>query len=301
MTAKNISFCLVGLGEILWDELPTGRRLGGAPANFAYHARCLGGQAAVASCVGDDESGRQILKKLNALNLSCDHIAVDSQHPTSTVSVKLDENGKPSYIIRENVAWDFIPPSSQLMELAAKTNAVCFGSLAQRSDVSRDSIRAFLKATTPDCLRIFDVNLRRPFYSPEVIETSLGLANVLKLSDEELPVVADMLNIKADEPTVLTELAECYYLRLIALSRADKGSLLFSKGQTSSHNGCSIVVADTVGAGDAFTAALAMGMLSGCTLDNINDHANRVASFVCSQTGATPELPDELRQFEKNN
>ena len=301
MTAENTSFCLVGLGEILWDELPCGRRLGGAPANFAYHARCLGGQGTVVSCIGDDEPGRQILKKLDALALNCGHIAVDSQHPTGTVSVKLDKNGKPSYIIRENVAWDFIPPLPQLMELAAKTNAVCFGSLAQRSDVSRDSIRAFLKATSPDCLRIFDVNLRRPFYSQEVIETSLQLANVLKLSDEELPVVADMLNIKGDEPAVFGELTERYDLRLIALSRADKGSLLFSEGQTSSHNGCSVVVADTVGAGDAFTAALAMGMLTDCTLENINDHANRVASFVCSQTGATPELPDELRRFEKNN
>lgn len=295
MATNNDSFPLVGLGEILWDMLPCGKRLGGAPANFAYHAHCLGGVGIVASCIGDDEQGRQILEKLDGLDLNRNHIAVDKQHPTGAASVEVDEAGKPSYIIRENVAWDFIPVSPQLMELAKKAGAVCFGSLAQRSEVSRGTIQAFIKATRPSCLRIFDINLRQSFYSPEIIEASLQLANVLKLNDEELPIVADMLATAGDEAAVLSKLAKRYNLRLIALSRGDKGSLFLSKGQTSSHNGCPVVVADTVGAGDAFTAALAMGMLRNHTLDRINDHANCVASFVCSQAGATPELPDELR------
>ena len=291
MTRNEDAFLLIGLGEILWDLMPSGKKLGGAPANFAYHAHALGGEGVVAACIGDDELGRKILEKLDDLGLNRDYVVVDKEHPTGTVSVEVDEAGKPSYIIHENVAWDFIPALPRLMELAMRADAVCFGALAQRSDVSRRTIQSFLAATRPSCLRVFDVNLRQSFYSREGIETSLQLANVFKINDEELPVVADVLALSGDETTILSALEKRYSLRMIALSRGEKGSLLFSEGRTSSHTGYSVVVADTVGAGDSFTAALTLGILRGYDLDRINDHANRVASFVCSKAGATPELP----------
>ena len=300
MTTNEDAFLLIGLGEILWDLMPSGKQLGGAPANFAYHAHALGGEGVVVSCIGDDELGKELLEKLDDLGLNRGHVVVDEDHPTGTVSVEVDEAGKPSYIIHENVAWDFIPTLPQWMKLAMKADAVCFGSLAQRSEVSRRTIQSFLRATRPSCLRVFDVNLRQSFYSREVIETSLQLANIFKINDEELPVVADMLAFAGDEAAILGALAKRYSLRMIALSRGDKGSLLFSEGRTSNHNGYPVVVADTVGAGDAFTAALALGMLRGCDLDRINDHANRVASFVCSQAGATPELPEPLAKLSSD-
>jgi fructokinase len=300
MTTNEDAFLLIGLGEILWDLMPSGKQLGGAPANFAYHAHALGGKGVVAACIGDDEPGREILEKLDDLCLNRDYIVVDKEHPTGTVSVEVDEAGKPSYIIHENVAWDFIPALPQWMELAMKADAVCFGSLAQRSKVSRRTIQSFLRATPPSCLRVFDVNLRQSFYSREVIETSLQLANVFKINDEELPVVAELLALAGDETAILGALAKRYGHRMIALSRGDRGSLLFSEGRTSNHNGYPVVVADTVGAGDAFTAALALGMLRGCDLDRINDHANRAASFVCSQAGATPELPEPLAKLSSD-
>ena len=286
---------IVGIGELLWDMLPEGKEMGGAPANFAYHACSLGGEGAVVSSIGADDYGRQILDRLGALSLSREYISIDRTHPTGTVEVTVDARGKPSYIIRENVAWDFIPNTPQLMELAKKADAVCFGTLAQRSAVSRATIQAFLKRTPQKALRIFDINLRQSFYSKELIESSLDLANVLKLNDEELAVIASLLSLSGDESTLLAEIAGKHRLYMVALTRGDKGSILYSDGQISIHPGYKVEVVDTVGAGDAFTASLALSVLSGQDLDAINDHANRVAAFVCSKHGATPQLPDELR------
>ncbi|MFH1009355.1 MAG: carbohydrate kinase [Candidatus Latescibacterota bacterium] len=294
MIAHKDDLLLVGLGEILWDQLPSGKKLGGAPANFAYHAHALGGIGAVVSCIGDDPLGRELLAKLDALDLKRDHVIVDKLYPTGTVSVQVDPSGHPSYTIHEPVAWDFIRESLQLLELAARADAVCFGSLAQRSEVSRRTIQSILRATRSSCLRIFDVNLRQSFYSREVISTSLELAHILKINDEELPVVADMLSLSGDESPILEALAIRYNLGIIALTRGDRGSLLYSTGRISEHKGHPAQVADTVGAGDSFTAALALGVLRGDDLDQINDHANRLASFVCSQVGATPALPGEF-------
>jgi len=291
------SFTLVGLGEILWDMLPTGKQLGGAPANFAYHAQALGAKGVVVSCIGDDELGKEILSQLGGLGLDCAYIAVDKAHRTGTVTVKLDENGVPDFTIHENVAWDFIPLDSALLELAGRADAVCFGALCQRSDVSRDTVRRFLKETKPDCLRIFDINIRQSYYSKDIVGAMLETSNVLKLNDDELPLVAELLDIKGSESEILAELVARYELRLVVLTKGAEGSRLYGPDGDSECKGIPPEkIADTVGAGDAFTAAVAVGLLKGDGLEQINAHANRVASFVCSQNGATPKLPDDLVQ-----
>ena len=290
---------VVGLGELLWDVFPGGRRLGGAVTNFAYHAQVLGGRGIVVSCVGDDESGREIVERLAELDLTREFVAVDANHPTGTVTVQVDGGGRPNYTIHEPVAWDFIPLMAGAADLAARSDAVCFGTIAQRTAASRRTIGEFLAATRPNCLRIFDVNLRQSYYTDEIVGRSLDRCDVLKLNDEELPVVGRMLSIAGSEIEMLRRLAERYSLRLVALTRGRGGSLLWSPREASAHRGVSAQIVDTVGAGDAFTAALAMGLLRGLDLAAINDHANRVAAFVCSQRGATPKLPAELLQNDQ--
>ena len=292
----------VGLGEVLWDMLPGKKQFGGAPANFAYHAKTLGADAYVVSCVGDDPLGREILDRLDSLELNRDCVAVDREHPTGTVSVKLDAGGKPTYTIHEGVAWDCMAVMPGLVELAGRAEAVCFGSLAQRSAESRATIRCFLAATTADCLRIFDINLRQHFYNRDTITAGLEAASVLKLNDEELPVVAELLSIEGDESAVLATLIEQFSLRLIALTKGAQGSVLATADERSEHPGFAAEVsksdgADTVGAGDSFTAVLAMGLLRGLELDTINERANRTACYVCGQAGATPEMPAELTEL----
>ncbi len=286
-------FAVVGLGEILWDLLPAGRKLGGAPANFAYHAAALGAAGSVVSCVGADRAGRDIKTRLARLDVAS-RLAVDPVHPTGTVAVRLDPRGKPSYVIREGVAWDFIPWSESLRKLAARSEAVCYGTLAQRAPVSRATIRAFLRATPPDCLRVFDINLRQSFFSADLITSSLRLASAVKISDEELPEVARLLGLRGGHEAVLRALRSRYRLRLAALTRGGQGSLLVSSGGACAHPGIPVRVADTVGAGDAFTAGLVVGVLRGWPLDRVSELANRLAAYVCSRAGATPPLPPEL-------
>lgn len=292
---KN-NFTLVGIGEILWDMLPDGKQLGGAPANFAYHAQALGGRGIVVSCIGDDELGREIIRQLRELGLDRRYITVDKNYPTGTVEVQLDKKGVPNFTIHENVAWDFIPLNPDLLNLARRTDAVCFGSLCQRSEKSRKTIQSFLTATRPDCLRVFDINLRQRYFDQEIIQTMLGLSNVLKLNDDELKVVANFLSINGSETDILSRLTERYSLQLIALTRGTSGSRLYAQGENSNHPGFPAKVVDTVGAGDSFTAAMTLGLLHGKALDRINEYANRVASFVCSKSGATPKLPDSIIQ-----
>lgn len=294
MSGEN-TFTLVGLGEILWDMLPGGKQLGGAPANFAYHAQALGDKGVVVSCIGDDELGREILSLLDGLGLDSRYIAVDRDHPTGTVTVELDKAGKPNFTIHENVAWDSIPSDARLFELAAGTDAVCFGSLCQRSPISRDTVRQFLQATKPNCIRVFDINIRQSYYSKDIVQDMLELSNVLKLNDDELPIVAELLGVKGSESEIFAKLVQDYNLQLIALTKGANGSYLYTPAKDSACEGIAPTkIADTVGAGDAFTAATALGLLKGNDLDQINEHANRVASFVCSQSGATPKLPDDL-------
>jgi len=297
MSGKNDEFVVVGLGEILWDMLPAGKQLGGAPANFAYHAHVLGAKSFVASCVGDDAAGREIIARVEGLGLDSRYIAAAQAHPTGKVDVELDENGKPGYVIHENVAWDFIPPGDALLELAARVDAVCFGSLCRRSEVSDDTIRRFLRATRHDCLRVFDINLRQSYYNEEVIAECLQAATVLKLNDEELCVVARLLSINGSDSEIISQLLDRYSLRVIALTQGASGSVLISADARSVVPGVKVAVADTVGAGDAFTAALVMGLLCGYDLDRINAVAGRLAGYVCSQIGATPDVPSEVLEL----
>lgn len=289
-------FIVVGLGEILWDMLPGGKQLGGAPANFAYHVKSLGAESFIISSIGNDELGKEILNKLNDLHIDNQYITIDKKHPTGSVNVTVDKKGKPDYVISENTAWDYIPFDDKHIKLAQRTDAVCFGSLCQRSAVSRDTIRKFLKSTKSRCIRIFDINLRQKYYNKEIIDSALKLSNILKLNDEELQLISKILNIDGSETDILNQLIEIYQLRLIAVTKGSNGSRLFMKQKDSLHKGYSARIVDTVGAGDCFAAALAIGILKEMDLDTINDLANKAAAFVCSQRGATPEFPDKLLQ-----
>lgn len=288
--------CVVGLGEILWDMLPSGTFLGGAPANFAFHANQLGARGLVVSAVGTDDPGTGIVQELQQLGLSTEGLRQVTA-PTGTVTVATVD-GQPSYTIHTGVAWDQIPFDDGLQQLAQRADAVCFGSLAQRSPGSRRSLQAFLKGTRQDCCRVFDINLRQHYYDAATIEASLGLSIVLKLNHEELPIVAQLLGLPADPDGTVRGLLARFGLRLVALTRGSGGSSLYTKWRTSHHPGYPVdQIADTVGAGDSFTAALVMGLLHQDDLDAMHDRAARLASFVCTQRGATPQLPDDLRRL----
>jgi fructokinase len=291
-----MKYRIVSIGELLWDMFPRGAEIGGAPSNFAYQASALGNEGIVVSAVGADEPGNAILDRFRAVSLTTQYIAVDDEHPTGSVTVIIDSEGRPSYTIHEKVAWDYIPRTPQVALLAKNIDAVCFGSLGQRSEVSRETIQWLVNNAHPRALRIFDINLRQSFYTRETIEFSLQAAQVLKLNEEELKKIGELFGLDGDEPAVIKKIAEKYDIRMVAYTRGDKGSILFSGGEISDHPGCRTNVVDTVGAGDAFTATLVTGMLMGKKLDIINDAANRVASFVCSRQGATPALPEELRR-----
>ncbi|HOJ09547.1 MAG TPA: carbohydrate kinase [Clostridiales bacterium] len=310
-------YTIAGVGEILWDMLPSGKQLGGAPANFVYHASALGADAYIVSTVGNDNLGREIINKINIMGLSSRYIQINNNHPTGTVEVKLDNRGIPSYFIHENVAWDYIYSEKEESELLGKADAICFGTLGQRSETSRNTILKMLenareasKAEDPEnvenaesqCIRVFDINLRQHFYNKEIIHNSLKHADIFKLNDEELPVVSKLLGLgheiceedKNSTLNILWKLAEKYSLKLIALTRGSKGSLLLSEGRVSDHPGFPADIVDTVGAGDAFTAAVIMGFLKKLDLDEINCLANRIGSYVCTREGGTPKLPEEL-------
>ena len=286
---------VVGIGELLWDLLPGGRRLGGAPANFAYHAAAQGMNAYAVSAVGDDQAGRDIFVELRSKALATDYVACLPEPKTGTVTVAL-ANGIPAYTIHAPVAWDFIPFSESLAQLAAQADAVCFGTLAQRHEISAATIRRFLSLTRPDCLKVFDVNLRQQFFSAQRIEASLEQCDLLKISDEELPVVASLLKISGDDRGILLDLLRRYHLRQVVLTKGKDGSL-FSDGQRfleipAFAFGPTI---DTVGCGDAFTATLTAGLLSGQAPETAMRQASRVAGLVCANAGAMPEIPEDFR------
>jgi len=287
---------IVGLGELLWDLLPEGKQVGGAPANFAYHAGALSGAGVVVSAVGDDASGRELRERLAGKGLDVTHVAADPTHPTGTVSVAVDEAGNPEYTIHEDVAWDFIPNEDGLKTLAGRCDAVCFGTLAQRAPQSRATIQSFVGATNAKCLRVYDINLRQSFYSTGVIEESLRLATILKINDEELPVVAGLLAIDGTDYEIMRTLIANYGLDMVALTRGKRGSVIQTADTVTEDEGqVPTSLADTVGAGDSFTAALVVGLLQGRDLNTVSAEANRLASFVCSQKGAMPPIPDSFR------
>lgn len=284
---------IVGIGEFLWDVLPDRRRPGGAPTNFAWHVSQMGGLGVVVSAVGNDSAGVELKTWLEGKGLSSELVQTNA-HPTSTVSVEL-RDGQPSYVIHEGVAWDFIEWTPALAALAGRADCVCVGSLAQRSPTSRSTIQRFLGETRRGCLRIFDINLRQTYYDRDVIEHTLAASDVLKLNDEEWPIVAAMFGVNAELPRGLAELLVRYDLRLIALTRGSKGSMLVTQPEIHEIQGQSIDIVNTIGAGDSFTATLALGLLRGGPLAQLHDQAANVAGFVCTQPGAMPELPDHLK------
>lgn len=282
---------IIGFGELLWDLLPAGAQLGGAPGNFAYHAHVLGAEVHIVSAIGDDDLGHRALDQLHAVGLDTRFISMLKSPPTGTVPITLNAAGQPSYNIVENVAWDMIPCSPELLALAARADAVCYGSLAQRSPVSRDTLRQFIAATRPDCLRIFDINLRPPHFTSEVVLDSLTTATLFKLNDEELPQLAAMLGCAADEPVVFAHLFARYPLQTIALTRGANGATLVTRDQRHDLPGQPPeLLADTVGAGDSFTAALVTSLLARRSLAEAGTRAIRHASYVCSKHGAMPEM-----------
>lgn len=307
---KDKNHIVIGVGEILWDMLPKGKTLGGAPANFAYHANQLGIKAFIISAIGNDKLGEEILEYLHFLGLNSSCIRMDQNYPTGSVDVKIGPNGIPSYIIHENTAWDNIYLNNtylneECFELVQKADAVCFGSLCQRTEVSRRTVLNILGNTKSQCIKVFDVNLRQNYYNRDIIVDSLKLTNVLKLNEDELPIIVNLLELEkpGSDPSVkdvLYMLAEKYSLKLIALTRGDKGSYLLYDGKIFIHPGYKIKVLDTVGAGDAFTAAVVVGLLKGMDIEVINDFANRVGAYVCTQEGGMcPYKDNKLSSFIK--
>ena len=291
------SFRIVGLGEVLWDVFPDQIHFGGAAANYACHAQMLGGQVSLVSCVGQDSLGEQAVDFLKQRQIDTSAVAQSSSYPTGTVQITLDSKGKPDFEIKADVAWDFIPWTEQVEKLALQTEAVCFGSLGQRSATSQQTIHQLLKATSEDCLRIFDINLRQDYYNSDLIESSLELSEVLKLNDDELAVVSSIFGLTGTQIAQIEQLKKRFSLQLVALTRGEKGSVLVADEGIFEHSGLAVGIQDTVGAGDAFTATLTIGLLQQSDLQAVNEHANRVAAYVCSQAGAAPILPSELLQF----
>lgn len=283
---------IAGIGEIVWDIFPDGQpRLGGAPANFVYYSQLLGTESLLISRIGDDELGKETLYLLAQVGLNQEHIQIDAFHPTGTVRVSLDAAAVPAFIIEENVAWDYLEKSPSLRQLASKANAICFGSLAFRSSQSRETLNWFLSGLRADCLRVLDINLRPPFFSKDLIEYLFTQANVLKINETELELIKSLFSFQErEEIDILKKLLHLYDFKLIALTKGEKGSRLFTANKESSHPGFPVEAVDTVGAGDAFTAALVHGLLNGEELDEINEKANRLASLICTQKGAWVEV-----------
>ena len=286
---------VVGLGEVLWDVLPEGKKLGGAPANFAYHAgQFIGNDNTIAiSAIGEDELAEETLVALRQHGLN--DLLPKVPYPTGTVQVQLDAQGIPTYDIKENVAWDNIPYDNDVKQIASNCRAVCFGSLAQRNVVSRATIHRFLDDTPADCLKIFDINLRQQFYTKEIIEGSFKRCNILKINDEELVIINRMFGFESlDMRTTCQQLLENYSLDMVVLTCGTNGSYVFTPNITSFQETPKVTVADTVGAGDSFTGSFCAAILNGKSIEEAHKIAVRVSAFVCTQNGAMPKYSDEL-------
>ncbi len=312
---KNLrDLAVTGLGELLWDELPAGAQLGGAPANFAVMAARLGAHGILASRIGADERGAAALAQLRAMPVDTRFLQTDDALATGSVSVEFCD-GQPQYVIHAPVAWDALLFSPEWRELAARADAVCWGTLAQRDALSAETMYNFLAATRPDCLRIFDVNLREPYYTAAAVDHSLRHATLLKLNDAEMPHLLSLASLPASRPysaeddatreTTLTAdarklLAATHGLQCVAITLGAHGSLLVTRDEAVRHPGIHCTVADTVGAGDAFTAALCVHRLQGLPLAVQSEAANRWGAWVASQHGAMPELrPATLARIEE--
>ncbi len=284
---------IIGIGEILWDVFPQGKVLGGAPANFAFHVSQLGLNGCAVSAIGDDELGKEILHVLDEKRLST-HIE-KVNYPTGTVQVTLSGKGIPQYEICEGVAWDNIPFSDELETMAKRTKTVCFGSLAQRSAVSHATINKFLDSVPADAMKIFDINLRQHFYSKVLIEESLKRCNVLKINDDEVVLVSNLFGWNGmTETETATRLMQDYKLDIVVLTKGTEGSYVFTPAETSFLPTPLVEVADTVGAGDSFTAGFVASLLKGKSISEAHRKAVEISAYVCTQHGAMPLLPDSL-------
>lgn len=290
---------IVGLGEILWDVFPERKILGGAPANFAYHVSQFGFNGYAVSAIGNDLLGKEILNTLEEKQLN--YLVETTDFPTGTVQVTLSGAGIPKYEICENVAWDNIPFTNRTENLAKNTAAVSFGSLAQRNKISRETIKKFLKAVPNDCLKIFDINLRQHFYTKNIIEDSLELANVLKINDDEVKIIAELFDWKElNEQEICVKLLKKYNLEIVILTKGTEGSFVFNNKETSFQPTPKVHVADTVGAGDSFTAGFVAAYLHGKRITDAHQLAVEVSAYVCQQHGAMPKLADaHLELFRK--
>jgi fructokinase len=295
---------ILGIGELLWDILPEGPRLGGAPANFTVMAGRLGNHAAILSRIGRDALGREAINRLAPLPVDAGSVQIDAVRETGRVTVAL-ESGQPSYTIHEPAAWDFLELTADWIALAERASAICFGSLAQRSAASRQTIQSLVAEAPETCVRVFDVNLRTPYYSAEIVQESLELATVMKMNDAEVPLVLSLLDLDNgldafDAPELLCAasqrvLSEFPGLRMVSVTRGGQGSLLVTREEFHEHRGIPVVVADTIGAGDAFTAAMTHYLLRGASLATVNEAGNRWGAWVASQSGAMPDLAEEVR------
>lgn len=283
----------MGLGEALWDCLPEGKKLGGAPANFAYHAGQFGFDTLAVSALGEDALGEETIAALEEHKLN--YLMPRIPYPTGTVQVTLDSQGIPTYNIREGVAWDNIPFTAEIEEVAKNCRAVCFGSLAQRSVVSRETIGRFLDATPSDCVKIFDINLRQSFFTKEIIEASMRRCNILKINDEELVVVSRMFGLPdLDEEKRCKQLIKDYDLDILVLTCGTNGSYVFTADKSYYQPTPKVEVADTVGAGDSFTGSFCAALLKGKSIPEAHELAVKVSAFVCTQNGAMPTLPEDF-------
>jgi fructokinase len=284
-------FNIFAIGEILWDIFQYERTPGGAPANFAYHAAQQGAEVHIISAVGNDQLGQELLAFLKSKKLSSKYIHVSDQYPTGTVQVSMTE-GIPSYNITEHTAWDNIPCFDEQNALAVEADAVCFGSLACRSKQSRKTIFSFLESTREDCLKVFDINLRQNYYSKELIEKAFKIADILKLNDEEIKVVASCLGVAGADNEIIAFLRETYQFKAVILTRGAEGASYFSdEGVFNCKPATSEKPVSTVGCGDSFTATLISRLLYGDTPGSAMNTAEKVASYVSTQAGAMPEFP----------
>lgn len=294
MTEGRTAPTIVGLGELLWDHFGDVRRPGGAPANVAFHAGQLGGCGVVCSRVGRDEAGDALLDFLQSQRLDTSEIQRDPAHPTGRVTVDMSDPGHPTYVIHKNVAWDALEWTDRIAELCRRADAVCFGTLAQRSKASRTTIQRLLRETRDDCLRVFDVNLRQQWYTAETLAASLERSTIVKLNRDEVEILAPQLDLPSDAVAFARELLQRYPLRIVCVTRAEHGCLAVSAEEVVDLPGIPITVSDAVGAGDAFTAALISAQLEGWPLHPTVEFANRVGALVASHPGAMPPLADEF-------
>jgi len=298
----NEQHLILGVGELLWDLLPAGPQLGGAPANFAVMAGRLGNHAAILSRIGRDDLGRKAVDILDPLPADTSFLEVDPVHETGKVTVALN-NGQPQFTIHQPSAWDFLELSDDWVQLAERADAICFGSLAQRAHESRQTIQTLAAQASASCIRVFDVNLRAPFFSGEVIQESLELATVMKMNDAEVPQVLGLLGLPEFEGTPQDQLRlgaqrlldEFPTLQMVAITRGANGSLLVARDALNEHPGHPVKVADTIGAGDSFTAALTHYMLRGADLATLNEAGNRWGGWMATQSGAMPVLTESVR------